>query len=180
MQHVLRPTERQVRDWLAMLGRLVAGSMSADEIGIRLDAYTPELMERYDSRDFDRTSREFVARQCKFFPSYGELCEALDKWPKPAAKPLQQPRQESGIPEGREPPDEAEIAAVHALVQEAIRGMKAARIPQSRPFSAPPKPPPDVTLHGDALRKSRAARGCSVPVPEPVPEPWPEHEEALF
>src|SRR4051812_36178542 len=142
MQHVLRPTERQVRDWLAMLGRLVAGSMSADEIGIRLDAYTPELMERYDSRDFDRTSREFVARQCKFFPSYGELCEALDKWPKPAAKPLQQPRQESGIPEGREPPDEAEIAAVHALVQEAIRGMKAARIPQSRPFSAPPKPPP--------------------------------------
>jgi hypothetical protein len=171
-----RPTERQVLDWLIALGQLVASNQPLAEVRERLMAYLPLLVERYDSRDFNQVSREFVARQCKFFPSYGELCDALDKWPKPAAKPLKPQRQESGIPEGRQPPDEAEIAAVHALVQEAIRGMKAARIPQSRPFSAPPKPLPDVTLKGEALAKSRAARGCNVPVPEPVPE----HEEALF
>lgn len=170
--HVQRPTERQVRDWLVMLGRLVAGSMAADEVAVRLDAYTPELLERYDSRDFNQVSREFVARQCKFFPSYGELCEALDRWPKPAAKPLPQ---RFGPPpeEFREPPTEAEKAAVHELVQEAIRGMRDAVLAQerraSRSFAAPPKPPPDVTLKGEALRKSREARGCDVPEPEPHP-----------
>ena len=171
------PTERQVLDWLVALAKIVpANPLVPDASGvIREYAEMLLLAGRYDSRDFNLHSREFVARTCKFWPGYCDLCDALDRWPKPAEHPLKPQRQESGIPEGREPPDEAEIAAVHALVQEAIRGMKAARIPQSRPFTAPPKPLPDVTLKGDALAKSRAARGCNVP----VPEPWPEHEDAL-
>jgi hypothetical protein len=167
-----RPTERQVLDWLIALGQLVASNQPLAEVRERLMAYLPLLVERYDSRDFNQVSREFVARQCKFFPSYGELCEALDRWPKPAAKPLPQ---RFGPPpeEFREPPTEAEKAAVHELVQEAIRGMRDAVLAQerraSRSFAAPPKPPPDVTLKGEALRKSREARGCDVPEPKPRP-----------
>lgn len=81
------PTERQVNDWLALLGRLVASNMTPDEAMQRLRSYTPLLLARFDSRDFNAASREFVARNCKFFPSYGELCDLLDKWPRPIEKP---------------------------------------------------------------------------------------------
>lgn len=82
-----RPTERQVADWLLALAPLVAATMPANEARERVKAYVPELVARFDSRDFDASSREFVARNCRFFPSYGELCELLDKWPRPAEKP---------------------------------------------------------------------------------------------
>ncbi|MFL6708217.1 MAG: hypothetical protein ACJ8HI_08425 [Massilia sp.] len=81
------PTERQVADWLAQLGRLVASNMSPSEAADRLRAYAPELVTRFDVSDFNSASREFVARHCNFFPSYGQLCELLDKWPKPSERP---------------------------------------------------------------------------------------------
>lgn len=83
-----RPTERQVADWLLALAPLVAASMPAADARERVKAYVPNLVDRFDSRDFNGSSREFVARNCRFFPSYGELCQLLDKWPRPAAKPL--------------------------------------------------------------------------------------------
>jgi hypothetical protein len=212
-----RPTERQVVDWLTILGRLVAANMPPDEASTRLRAYTPELLARYDSRDFTQVSREFVARHCKFFPSYGELCELLDKWPKPAANPLPQAgsgdsldqmdrawiarwnnrkaeakggdlsvlasliRQQSpkawAVISGtagavQREPTEAEVAAVHDAVQRAVSGMQEARLEQQQHrvhqgFEGPPKPPRDVTMKGEELRKSRLARGLKVP--EPVP-----------
>jgi hypothetical protein len=84
-----QPTERQVEDWLRLLGRLVASDMTPQEAGDRLRAYTPLLVERFSDRDFNAVSREWVARSCRFFPSYGELCELLDKWPRPSPKPEQ-------------------------------------------------------------------------------------------
>ena len=167
-----RPTERQVLDWLSTLGRLVAANMPAEEASTRLRAYTPELLARYDSRDFNQVSREFVARHCKFFPSYGELCELLDKWPKPAERPLPKWPQQSDIPEAREPPTEEEKAAVHEAVQRAIAGMTEARLEMQqrlvhRGVEAPPKPPKDVTMKGEELRKSRLARGLKIPEPTP-------------
>jgi len=230
-------TERQVWDWLTDLGKLVApGNASVREAA---GNYLPLLLGEFDSRDFNADSRTFVARHCKFWPSYGELCELLAKWPKPAPQgpagvadpgnltgadlhwfryfykrqaegfgPVRdgQPRSSretvlamirdkslpawhriTGTPvPSQHEPTLAELDAVHAAVLRARGG----GIPRKRMTeeqqeagehrtphrpNLPQQPPPDVTLHGDALRASRAARGCNVP----VPEPWPEHEDAL-
>lgn len=229
-----RPTERQVLDWLVSLGQLVASNQPLAEVRERLMAYLPMLVEHYDSRDFNQASREFVARNCKFFPSYGELCGLLDKWPKPAAKPpagtadagdltgtdrqwfnyfhkrqaedfrtvrdgdppssrehvLSLVKSKSfkawsritGITERVGDPTDAELEAVHNAVQRATKGLRAFRTEQERidrqlhrGLENPPRPPPDATLKGDALRQARKAAGINIPVPnEPfgrVPEP---------
>ena len=75
------PTERQVVDWLKDLGRLIAPTMPPKEVSDRLTALVPLLVNRYGSICFDSVSREHVARQCRFFPSYAELCDALDSLP---------------------------------------------------------------------------------------------------
>jgi len=70
-------------------------------------------------------------------------------------------------------PTEAEQEAVHEAVQRAIAGMTEARLEMQRQFvhrgvEAPPKPPKDVTMKGEELRKSRLARGLKVPEPRPI------------
>ena len=74
-----RPTERQVVDWLRLLGHMVAPATGS--VDDKLVALVPPLLNRYSSEEFDSASREHVARHCKFFPSYAELCEHLDTLP---------------------------------------------------------------------------------------------------
>lgn len=201
-----RPTPRQVTDWLIELAKLVAPGRNA-ELGEAIRAYAPLLVERFISRDFNASSRAYVAERCKFWPSYGELCELLDKWPRPAERPAtSQPdldderltdddrmciawwnkRVAEGAsqakldslasiirarssrawehirqPEPDKPaqPSDAEKGAVQAIVA----AFTAERRANSRPFPEHRKPPPDVTLKGDALRASREARGLRLP-----------------
>jgi hypothetical protein len=216
-------TERQVWDWLADLGKLVApGNASVREAS---GHYLPLLIAEFDSRDFNADSRAFVARHCKFWPSYGELCELLAKWPKPVPTPRGgaadagnlvgtdlhwfryfYKRQAEGFraardgqpPSSRETilalvrdkslpawcritgnpmpehhdPTEDELQAVHEAVLRARRGGD--RRPEEQQEAGdyrtphrpnlPPKPARDVTLKGDALRASRAARGLTTPL----------------
>lgn len=230
-------TERQVWDWLVDLGKLVApGNASVRQAAAD---YLPLLLGEFDSRDFNADSRAFVARHCKFWPSYGELCELLAKWPRPAERPLPgatdpgnltgidlhwfryfykrqaegfRPAREGQPPSSRQSmlafvrdkslpawcritdnampernePTEDELEAVHQAVLRALPGGGNRRLEEQqeaddyrtphRP-NLPPKPLPDVALHGDALRKSRESRGLNVPVPDVL---QPEHEEALF
>jgi hypothetical protein len=162
-----------VIDWLLALAKIVPANPLVPDAGGVIRHYAEMILvgERYDSRDFNNQSREFVARQCKFWPGYADLCDALDRWPKPAAGPLRKPP-ESAIPETRTPPTEEEKAAVHELVLQIARNMREASIERQRlanqahrGLDIAPKPPKDVTMKGDALRASRLARGCSVPVP---------------
>lgn len=237
-------TERQVWDWLAELGKLVApGNAAVREAS---GNYLPLLMAEFDSRDFNSGSRTFVARHCKFWPSYGELCELLAKWPRPAERPLHgatdpgnltgmdlhwfrhfYKRQAEGfgpardgqppssrqtilalvrdmslpawcritgtsMPEHHEPTED-ELEAVHQAVLRCHRGgdRRTEEQQEAGDYRTPHRPnlpsPPhrDVTLKGEALRKSREERGLNVPAParssEAIgQEPEPEHEEALF
>jgi hypothetical protein len=65
------------------------------------------------------------------------------------------------------PPTEEDKWAVSVLAQRAIAGIRQVCAAQRRKagehLRLAPKPMPDVTLKGDALRKSREARGCHVP-----------------
>lgn len=85
--HIERPTQRQVADWLGQLAVLLPVQGTLEDAGQRLRAMIPMLVDRYGTSDFDASSREFVARHCTVhFPTYGQLCELLDRWPKPAPK----------------------------------------------------------------------------------------------
>ena len=85
-----RPTDRQVTDWLQALAKITVAQNVTDPtaLGERIVEMVPLLVERYDSRDFTQTSREFVARECRWFPTYAELSALLDRWPRPAERPL--------------------------------------------------------------------------------------------
>lgn len=75
-------TTETIRNWLKALGTLVAASMAISEVSGRLDAFVPMLAESFQPRHFTRDSLRFVAEKCKFFPTYGELCDHLNAWGK--------------------------------------------------------------------------------------------------
>jgi len=113
-----------VRQWCQSLGVLSAVSISRHEAEMKLAAYVPMLMDRFPDAAFTTASLEHVAaRAVKGFPTYGELAEWLAEWwrahrPMPPALPAPEPVQP------RRPPTEAEIAHVHACVQQIIANMR--------------------------------------------------------
>jgi hypothetical protein len=217
-----RPTERQVADWLRDLVRLLPRQNdTVEEASARFREMIPWLVDRYDSRDFTVTSREFVARHCTvYFPSYGQLCDLLDRWPRPAERPEQSVPTDGGLSLhdqawvefwhvrnrelaaqttafrwGSREADRANMASLirdqsskaWAVISghdgsvsgsptgaqlEAVRATVAAwdgrpRDPgPSRPFPTAPRPFRDVSLKGPELRRSRAERGITEPLPD--------------
>ncbi|HTO99800.1 MAG TPA: hypothetical protein VMJ64_00375, partial [Anaerolineales bacterium] len=73
-------TYDRARRWLASLGTLCAGAMPLEEAQARVAAFASMLCEQYGGEAFTQASLQTVARGCRFFPSYGELCEALSAW----------------------------------------------------------------------------------------------------
>ena len=75
-EEALKPAPRQkAKDWLAMLGTLCAGQMSAADAKAKIGVYVPllEAPELVLSRD---TLRE-AGERFKWFPSYAEISEFL-------------------------------------------------------------------------------------------------------
>jgi hypothetical protein len=69
------------------------------------------------------------------------------------------------------PPTEDEKAAVHELVVQLVAELRAGAAARARITNGRFKvvrPLPDVTLKGEALRKSRAARGLTTPLADEV------------
>lgn len=73
-------TEAVARDWLKGLGSLTAGTIAPKEADARLAAYATLIVKEFPIAAFSGQSLAAVARQCKFFPSYGELCGYLSEW----------------------------------------------------------------------------------------------------
>lgn len=69
-----------VRKWLSALGTLCATNAPEAEAARRVEAYATMLASEYQPWAFSRRSLEAVARQCKFWPAYGELCDLLSAW----------------------------------------------------------------------------------------------------
>lgn len=77
------------RSWLRSLGALVTTSMPLAEARERLDILAPVLASEFDGWVFCADSLAFVARRCKFFPTFAELCEHLSAWRKEHKPALQ-------------------------------------------------------------------------------------------
>jgi len=71
---------RVISAWLTDLANLTAGNASMREIKPRIGGIASMLSDNFPTGAFTRNSLEHVARQCSFFPSYGELCNALAPW----------------------------------------------------------------------------------------------------
>jgi hypothetical protein len=112
---------RVVREWLVSLGVLSAVSISRQEADIKLAAFVPMLMREFPDAAFTPDSLAAVARQCKYFPTYGELCGLLSEWwrdnrPRPVAIAPPPPPSEPEREPKRPPPTPEEVARVHAVV----------------------------------------------------------------
>jgi hypothetical protein len=69
-----------IRQWLQSLGVLVATGMSVTDAKERLATFAPLLASEFDARFFCQRSLAFVAKQCKFFPTFSEICEHLHEF----------------------------------------------------------------------------------------------------
>lgn len=111
--------EAAIRDWLKGLGMLCAGQMSVRDAQAKAAAYAPMLAHEFKREVFTPASLTAVARICKFFPSFGELCDALSAWwdvnrpYEPTVPLLTGPKPD--IPKPRDPPTEAELAAISGI-----------------------------------------------------------------
>src|SRR5579862_9183115 len=71
---------RKVATWLSDLGNLTAGAAPLADAKAKIGAMTAALSEEFDPSTFNHQSLLFVARRCKFFPTFGEACDALSEW----------------------------------------------------------------------------------------------------
>ena len=77
---MMRPASlRTVAPWLVRLGIAAAGSLGQDEAQAKVQALACDLCEEYPEGVFTDETRRKVARACKWFPSYAELAEILDR-----------------------------------------------------------------------------------------------------
>jgi hypothetical protein len=71
-----------VRDWLKKLGTLISPAMTQQEFAGRINVLAPELVQEFPPDAFTQETARLVARQCKFFPNFAEICTALEPWAK--------------------------------------------------------------------------------------------------
>jgi hypothetical protein len=69
-----------VTGWLSDLANLSAGTTPLADAKIKIASLATALVEIYPPAAFTRQSLLAVAKNCKFFPSFAELCAALTPW----------------------------------------------------------------------------------------------------
>jgi hypothetical protein len=73
-------TEHAVAVWLTDLGKLTAGHAPLADAKAKIATLAAALAAEFDASTFNRASLLHVGRRCKFFPTFGEACEALAEW----------------------------------------------------------------------------------------------------
>lgn len=71
---------RVAATWLNDLATLVAGATPISDLKAKVAGMSAMLGDDYPPEAFSRASLNHVARQVRFFPSYGELTEHLSAW----------------------------------------------------------------------------------------------------
>lgn len=72
-------TERlhAVSEWLDDMAKLIAGSRPVPDLKEKLAMYAIGLVDDFDADAFTRKTAFAVAKECNFFPTYGELCDKI-------------------------------------------------------------------------------------------------------
>lgn len=69
-----------VRRWLISLGQLTLAKGAPDDAEDFVNTIAPMLAMRFPDEIFGVVSLEYVAAECKFLPTYGELVALLRDW----------------------------------------------------------------------------------------------------
>lgn len=69
-----------VQRWLIRLGRITAAKLAEADAAEFVEDIAPLLAMRFGDDAFTNVSLEFVAAECKFLPTYGELVGHLRDW----------------------------------------------------------------------------------------------------
>ena len=107
---------RSIAEWVGKLGILVAGNMTADDARAKMAAYGSMLAGQYPRAMLTRDVLDRAARAFKWFPSYSELSEHLDR----EFRRMQHERRRLEALAG-EPAPEAMAAPIRRLVSSAIK-----------------------------------------------------------
>lgn len=153
------------RKWCAIVGKLVSPSYP-DDTALALADMLPALRSLPDALFTEDTAVAVAACDRKQpIPNFKEIRDALNRYRTTFVHEPNRLAIDSHRSGGRTPPDEAEKAAVRFTVAGFMAELAARAVDQAQP-----PPLADVTLKGEALRRSRQARGLIVPVvadPEP-------------
>jgi hypothetical protein len=117
-----------VTGWLSDLANLSAATTPLADAKVKIASMAAALVEEYPPAAFTRQSLLAVARQCKFFPSYGELCAALTPWwneNRPVLPALPAPYQHVPTPL-RERATTQELESVRDIVARGVADINAA------------------------------------------------------
>ena len=79
----MTPTRQHIQTvakWLADLADLTAGTVPLPDAKTKIAALSLILAEEYPQAAFTRPSLTEVARHCKYFPSFAEICTHLTAW----------------------------------------------------------------------------------------------------
>lgn len=69
-----------VQRWLIRLGKATSATRSTDDAAEFVEEMAPLLAMRFPDETFNNVSLEFVAAECKYLPTYGELVALLREW----------------------------------------------------------------------------------------------------
>jgi hypothetical protein len=69
-----------VQRWLIRLGKITSARISEDDAADFIEEFSPLLAMRFGDDAFTNVSLEFVAAECKYLPTYGELVALLRDW----------------------------------------------------------------------------------------------------
>src|SRR4051812_35386419 len=75
------------RRWLIDLGRLTAARANPIEVEDFLETMAPNIAKRFPNESLNDSSLEYVAAECKYLPTYGELVNLLRGWKQSLAAP---------------------------------------------------------------------------------------------
>jgi hypothetical protein len=156
---------QNITGWLTDLANLTAGNVPLPDAKTKIATTATALIEDYPPAAFTRESLMHVARQCKFFPSYSELCTHLAAWwrdHRPVLPALPAPYEHVPTPERRAATTD-ELEAVGSIVQRGKREINAAyNAVYARPDNptAPTRPKP-LPLAPEQLALARQAAGIA-------------------
>lgn len=159
----------QVVAWLSDLANITAGNAPLADSKAKIGTLATMLAEKFPTEAFGRVSLDYVAQECRFFPAYADLIKHLGIWwrdhrpaqPAIAARPDW--RERYNIPKPRDPPTEAQLAAVGEIMRNFKMEVGYRQSQAVMATAAPPKAPVAMTdrqllaMHETAGNTIRAA-----------------------
>lgn len=134
---LMRAHPKLVGDWLARLGVLVAGNLTAADARIKIAAYAADL--DFPALCFTDATRAQAGVAFKFFPTFSELSEFLSAVVRPHRVKLDRLRVIAGLPVEQKPRRQgwSDLTPAERLAHEAMMARLKQELADNEPIPKP-------------------------------------------